>query len=153
MSDDTVSDDITDDDRVASYDVQAQTAARGRPLGTWTDVVRAGASASWTTAAQVPGSQVCLRSRARDRAGNLDATAINLGKSTGTITANATSMGILNVSGGVVRAGSILLGNQANLSRATGILNVTGGTVNVATADITDGGGISTINVDGGTDF
>ena len=34
-------------------------------------MVRAGASAGWTTAAQVPGSQVCLRSRARDRAGNV----------------------------------------------------------------------------------
>lgn len=60
----------TDNEQVASYDVEMAVAPRNRRLGAWTRVVDAQPSARFTTGAQPPGSAICMRSRARDAAGN-----------------------------------------------------------------------------------
>lgn len=63
----------TDNERVVSYDVEMALAPRNSRLGAWTRVVNARPSARFTTGAQQPGSAICMRSRARDAAGNLSA--------------------------------------------------------------------------------
>jgi hypothetical protein len=61
----------SDDQQVASYDVERSNAPRSRGLGAWTRVVDNGPRAAVTTGAQTPGSEDCFRSRVRDQAGNV----------------------------------------------------------------------------------
>jgi autotransporter-associated beta strand protein len=54
------------------------------------------------------------------------------------------------MSGGSLRAGNIVIANQASAAKATGNFTITGGQMNV-TGNITDSGGTSSLIIDGGT--
>jgi autotransporter-associated beta strand protein len=87
-------------------------------------------------------------------AGTVSATTINLGISNALALGGGTpdfSSGTLNVKGGALTAGSIVLGTKNSVAQgATGTLNLTGGSVTV-TGGISKGtaGGVGVLNLDG----
>ncbi len=87
-------------------------------------------------------------------AGSLNATNITLGvRGTSSGAAPATGTLTINGTGSLVAANGILLGDTVSGSgsgTATGILNINGGSV-TAGGDIVDGGGTSTVTLNGGT--
>ena len=62
----------TDDSGVASYDVQVRSAAQGKPLSGWGDLL-SGTTSTTVQHAAGPGSEWCFRYRATDLAGNTSA--------------------------------------------------------------------------------
>jgi autotransporter-associated beta strand protein len=83
--------------------------------------------------------------------GTVTANTIKLGVAVDGSTGTATNTGTFNVKGGSLTAGTVTLGTVGtSTQKAVGVFNITGGSVTM-TGDIIDGGGTSTLNLNGGS--
>jgi hypothetical protein len=103
----------TDDDRVASYEIQTRTTPAGVARRAWVIAAAASPTGSMTTRALAAGTEGCVRVRARDAVGNVAAWAA---ERCATVPVNDTS---LSYRGGAVRHRSSLAlnGDFVTLSR------------------------------------